>query len=117
MGRRVSRAIRRAVGGVSRVVDSVTGDILDLDGSKQKDALEQQRREQERIMAEAEAQKKAEEDYQNKISAERDKVNKGDILIEDQTGVGLGDVKVDFTQSVKPKSNEDDELKKLLKRL
>lgn len=113
MGRRVNRIVRR----VTRAVDTVTGDILDLDGSQQKDALEQQRKEQERIMAEAEAQKKAEEDYQNQVSAERDKINKEGNLMDDQTGVGLGDVKVDFTQSVKPKSNEDDELKKLLKRL
>lgn len=113
MGRRVSRAIRRVVG----VVDTVTGDILDLDASKQKEALEQQRKEQERIAAEAEAQKKAEEAYQNQVSAERDRINKENELLGDRTGVGLGDVKVDFTQSVKPKSNEDDELKKLLKRL
>ena len=111
----MSRAVRRVIRGVARGVDSITGDMLDLDQSKQQEQIKKMQEAQEKAQREAEAKKKAEEDYQAKISAERDKLDKETGLVSDNTGVGLSDVKVDFTKSVKSKQDEDD-LKKILQR-
>lgn len=111
----MSRAVRRVVRGVVRGVDMVTGDILDLDQSKQEEQIKKMQEAQERAQREAEAKKKAEEDYQSKVAAERDKLDKEAGLVADDTGVGLSDVKVDFTKGMGKRKDEDD-LKKILQR-
>lgn len=111
----MSRAVRRVVRGVARGIDTVTGDILDLDQSKQEEQIKKMQEAQEKAQREAEAKKKAEEDYQAKVAAERDKLDKEAGLVADDTGVGLSDVKVDFTKGTSNKKDEDD-LKKILQR-
>lgn len=120
MGRRVSRSIsrvvRRVTGTAVRAVDTVTGDILDLDQSKQKEALENMRKEQERQEAELERKEQAEKDYQAQVASEKDKIaQESSDISSDSTGVGLQDVKIDFSKSLSSKSDEDD-LKKALQR-
>lgn len=115
MGRSVRRAVRRVVRGVTRAVDTVTGDIFDFDQSKQEEQIKKMQEAQEKAQQQAEAQKKAEEDYQSKIAAERDKLDKEAGITQDNTGVGLSDVKVDFTKNLNKNKDEDD-LKKLLQR-
>lgn len=111
MGRRVRRVVRR----ITRGVDSITGDILDLDGSKQKDQIEAMRKAEEQAQREAEAKRKAEEQYQQDVANAKDKFTQGDGLSADNTGVGLSDVEVDFTKKISGSDDEDD-LKKMLKR-
>lgn len=115
MGRRVSRAVRRVVRGVSRAVDSVTGDILDLDGSKQKEQIEAMRKAEEEALRREQERIEAEKKYQQDVANSKDQINKGDGLTEDKTGVGLTDVNIDFTKSLTDKTDED-RLKKMLRR-
>lgn len=112
----MSRSVRRVFRGVARGVDAVTGDILDLDQSKLEDQIKAQQKAQEEAYQRAEDAKKAEEEYQNQISAERDKLNQNESINADKTGVGLSDVKVDFTKQLNQEKDEDD-LKKLLSRV
>lgn len=112
----MGRAVRRVIRGVTRAVDTVTGDILDLDQSKQKDALEKMRKEQERQQAEAERKAQAEKDYQNKVASEKDKLSQTEAgMTADTTGVGLQDVQIDFSKTLS-QEQEDDDLKKVLRR-
>ena len=111
IGRRVRGVVRR----ITRGVDSITGDILDLDGSKQKDQIEAMRKAEEQAQREAEAKRKAEEQYQQDVANAKDKFIQGDGLSADNTGVGLSDVEVDFTKKISGSDDEDD-LKKMLKR-
>ena len=115
MGRRIRRFVRRAIRGVTRGVDTITGDILDLDGSKQKEQIEAMRKAEEQVQREAEAKRKAEEQYQQDVANAKDKFIQGDGLSADNTGVGLSDVKIDFTKKISNSDDEDD-LKKMLRR-
>lgn len=115
IGRRISRAVRRVVRGVTRGVDTVTGDILDLDGSKQKEQIEAMRKAEEQSQREAESKKRAEEQYQQDVASAKDKLMNKDGLTVDTSGVGLEDVKVDFTKKIHDTDDEDD-LKKMLRR-
>lgn len=115
MGRAVRRVVRRVLRSSVRAVDTVTGDILDLDQSKQQEQIKKMQEAQEKAQQQAEAQKKAEKDYQTKVAAERDKLDKESSIASDNTGVGLSDVKIDFTKNLKSQDDEDD-LKKLLQR-
>lgn len=114
MGRRVRRAIRRVVRRVTRVADSVTGDILDLDGSKQKEQIEAMRRAEEQAQREAENKRRAEEQYQQNIANAKDKFISGNGIQVDTSGVGLSDT-IDFTKKIKDNDDEDD-LKKILRK-
>lgn len=113
MGRRVSRAVRRVVRRAVRAVDSVTGDVLDLDGSKQKDAIEAMRKAEEAQIEEARKQQAQEEQYQQDVEGAKGDFQGGSTMVEDTTGVGLGNVQADFSGS----KAEDDELKKVLKKI
>ena len=115
MGRRVSRVIRRVSRETLRGVDLLTGDILDLDGSKQKEQIEAIRKEEEKAEERAEEKKKVENKYQQNVANSKDKFMKEDGLTEDNTGVGLSDVKIDFTKKIN-KPDDEDNLKKMLKR-
>lgn len=123
MGRRTERVLRRTVRGVTRAVDTVTGDILDLDGSKQQAMIDEQRRQEEAALkrqqeAEDAAAKKAAEEkaYSDRVSTSKDKLNQeSSLLTPDSTGVGLNDVKTEFQGKLSTKK-EDDDLKKLLSR-
>lgn len=110
----MSRAVRRVVRGVTRTFDTVTGDILDLDQSKQKEQLEAMRKAEEEAIQREEAKKQAERDYQKQVADAKDKLNTTDGLMEDDTGVGLSDVKIDFTKNLTKKDDEDS-LKKVLR--
>lgn len=112
--RRVTRGARRAIREVTRGVDSITGDILDLDGSKQKEQIEAMRRAEEQAQREAEAKRRAEEQYQQDVANAKDKFVSGDGLSIDTSGVGLED-SVDFTKKIS-KSDDEDDLKKILRR-
>ena len=112
---KIGRAVRRAFRGIARGVDYITGDILDLDQSKQKEKIEAMQRAEEQAQREAEMKKKAEADYQQKVSEAKDKLNKMDDLSQDKTGVGLENLEVDFTKKFKAK-DEEDNLRKLLKK-
>ena len=116
---KIGRAVRRAFRGIARGVDYITGDILDLDQSKQKEKIEAMQRAEEQAQREAEMKKKAEADYQEKYMAYsgyvKDKLNKMDDLSQDKTGVGLENLEVDFTKKKKAK-DEEDNLRKLLKK-
>lgn len=146
MGRRarrifrgVERAVRRTVGQVVRAADTVTGDILDLDGSKQQALIEEQRRQEEAAIkaaeeaaekarleaaqkeaaakAEAEEKAKKQADYEAAVSKEKDKItaDQNEQLTEDTTGVGLGDVNVDWGVGGMATQGED-QLKKMLQK-
>lgn len=115
MGRRISRVVRRAVRGVTRGLDAVTGDILDLDGSKQKEQIEAMRKAEEQAQREAEAKRRAEQKYQQDVAGAKDKFMQDEMISPDSTGVGLGDVQVDFTKKIGNTDDEDD-LKKMLRR-
>lgn len=137
--RRIFRPIEDAVRGVFRGTvrgfDTVTGDILDLDQSKQKDMIEAQkkaeeeaerkRQEAERLAKEKEAQAKkeadelakAQADYDQQVANTKDKIGNDDSLTPDDTGVGLSGVNTDFSTSSKLTNEEkDDDLKKLLRK-
>lgn len=114
MGRRVSRFIRRVTRGVTRAVDTVTGDILDLDQSKQKEQIEAMRKAEEQAQREDEAKRRAEEQYQQDVANAKDKFTQGEGLLVDTSGVGLEDT-VDFTKKI-TRSDDEDDLKKMLKR-
>ena len=111
----MGRAVRRAVRGVTRVIDTVTGDILDLDQSKQKDRIEAMQKAQEKAQKDAEDKKRAEEEYQKKVIEAKDQFNQIDKPNPDFSGIGVSDVEVDFTKGLKP-SDDEDSLKKLLKK-
>lgn len=114
IGRRVRRFFRRATRTVSRGLDLVTGDILDLDGSKQKEQIEAMRKAEEQAQREAESKRRAEEQYQQDVANAKDKFVSGDGLSVDVSGVGLED-NVDFTKKIS-KSNDEDDLKKILRK-
>ena len=128
MSRRVFRSIEKGVRGVVRGTvrgfDTITGDILDLDQSKQKEMIEaQQKAEQEalRLAKEKEAQAKKEAqdqaDYAQQVANAKDKIGNDDSLTPDDTGVGLSGVNTDFSTSSKlTNEEEDDDLKKLLRK-
>ena len=128
MSRRVFRSVEKGVRGVVRGTvrgfDTITGDILDLDQSKQKEMIEaQQKAEQEalRLAKEREAQAKkeakAQADYDQQVANAKDKIGNDDSLTPDDTGVGLSGVSTDFSTSSKLKNEEkDDDLKKLLRK-
>lgn len=110
----MSRRVRRFVRGVTRAADFVTGDILDLDGSKQKEQIEAMRKAEEQAQREAEAKRRAEEQYQQDVANAKDKFVSGDGLSIDTSGVGLED-NVDFTKKIS-KSDDEDDLKKMLRK-
>lgn len=112
--RRVTRTVRRVVRGAARGMDSITGDILDLDGSKQKEQIEAMRKAEEQAQREAEAKRRAEEQYQQDVANAKDKFVSGDGLSIDTSGVGLED-NVDFTKKIS-KSDDEDDLKKMLRK-
>lgn len=127
MSRRVFRSVEKGVRGVVRGTvrgfDTITGDILDLDQSKQKEMIEaQQKAEQEavRLAKEKEAQAKKEADelakYNQQVANAKDKIGNDDSLTPDDTGVGLSGVNTDFSTSSKLTNEEDDDLKKLLRK-
>ncbi len=110
----MGRAVRRTVGAITGGLDSITGDILDLDGSKQKKQIEEMRKREEEALRQENAKKQAEKEYQQQVANAKDQINKQDGLMEDNTGVGLTDVNVDFTKSLTDKTDED-RLKKMLR--
>lgn len=110
----MSRAVRRVTRRITRAFDSVTGDILDLDGSKQKEQIEAMRKAEEEALRQENAKKQAEKEYQQQVANAKDQINKQDSLMEDNTGVGLTDVNIDFTKSLTDKTDED-RLKKILR--
>lgn len=112
--RRISRGARSVVRGVTRATDFVTGDILDLDGSKQKEQIEAMKKAEEQAQREAEAKRRAEEQYQQDVANAKDKFVSGDGLSIDTSGVGLED-NVDFTKKIS-KSDDEDDLKKMLRK-
>lgn len=112
---RVGRAVRRAVRAVARGVDFVTGDILDLDASKQKEQIEAMQRAEEQAQREAEMKKKAEKEYQQKVTSAKDKLNQQNAMQQDTSGVGLEGLEVDFTKNLQDKDDEDN-LRKLLRK-
>lgn len=132
MSRRVFRSVEKGVRGVVRGTvrgfDTITGDILDLDQSKQKEMIEaQQKAEQEAVRLakekEAQAKKEADElaraqaDYDQQLANTKDKIGNDDSLTPDDTGVGLSGVNTDFSTSSKLTNEEkDDDLKKLLRK-
>ena len=88
------RAIRRFVRRVGHVVDSVTGDILDIDQSKQEAMIKQQQEAEKRAMEAAEQAKKdaaQKQQYEQDVAAEKDKIasETGTQLVSDDTGAGL----------------------------
>ena len=126
--RPIEDAVRRVVRRTVRGVDTVTGDILDLDQSKQKDMIEAQRKAEEKAVRlakekEAQAKKEADElaksqaDYDQQVANTKDKIGNDDSLTPDDTGVGLSGVNTDFSTSSKLTNEEkDDDLKKLLRK-
>ena len=124
----IEDAVRGVVRGTVRGFDTITGDILDLDQSKQKEMIEaQQKAEQEAVRLakekEAQAKKEADElakaqaDYDRQVANTKDKIGNDDSLTPDDTGVGLSGVNTDFSTSSKLTNEEkDDDLKKLLRK-
>ena len=124
----IEDAVRGVVRGTVRGFDTITGDILDLDQSKQKEMIEaQQKAEQEAVRlakeTEAQAKKEADElakaqaDYDRQVANTKDKIGNDDSLTPDDTGVGLSGVNTDFSTSSKLTNEEkDDDLKKLLRK-
>lgn len=97
---------------VTKSLDTVTGDVLDLDKSKQRDMIRKQREAAEKAERERKAREKTEADYQRQIDEARTGIS-GEKIDLDPTGVGIGDVKIDFS---KKKKDDTDDLKKLLAR-
>lgn len=115
--RRYEKAVRGVVRGAVRNFDTMTGDILDLDQSKQKEMIKaQQKAEQEAVRLAKEKEKEA-ADYAQQVANAKDKIGNDDSLTPDDTGVGLSGVNTDFSTSSKLTNEEkDDDLKKLLRK-
>lgn len=108
----MGHALKKVGHVVTKGLDYATGDILDLDKSKQRDAIRKQREEELRRQNEIKAAQEREESYQRSVSQARAGLDQNQIQ-SDSTGVGLGDVKIDFSKQLKKKEDEDD-LKNLL---
>lgn len=112
------RAIRRFVRRVGHVVDSVTGDILDIDQSKQEAMIKQQQEAERKAMEAAEQAKKdaaQKQQYEQDVAAEKDKIasETGTQLVSDDTGAGLSGVDIDWGTST---GTGEDKLKKMLRK-
>lgn len=97
---------------VTKSFDTVTGDVLDLDKSKQRDMIRKQREEAQKQEDLRKKREQTEADYQRQVDEARTGIFDSRIDADD-TGVGVGDVRIDFSQRLKKKSDKDD-LKSLL---
>lgn len=108
----MGKAVKKVGHIATKSFDKVTGDALDLDKSRQREAIRKQREAEQKAEAKRIADAKAEAEYQQNVASARTNAE-GRVISADSTGIGVGDVNVDFIDTLK-KKKDGDSLKRIL---
>lgn len=104
--KKVKKTVKKVGHIAAKSFDKVTGDALDLDKSKQREAIRKQRETEQKAEVERIADAKAEAEYQQNVASARTNAE-GRTISADSTGIGVGDVNIDFIDTLKKKKDED----------